>query len=221
MTLIASLAGSLKRQYASQAAGFAAVTIATAALIGWWVGLPMLSSWGSQFATEKPTTALDAPVLSELVETPRSQDRTFRPAMAFATCLSALPRERFSSMTPSRKPIVRRGIRERCCNPDHPIFAGGGISTNWPRRCGAPARVLECSPPSGGTQHSRKASGAPREAQATFDSHLVGVSVVPSQASECGVTVNAFFNGVDIGAKRLGDLALCIPTRNVPTNRQA
>src|SRR5712671_5540950 len=38
----------------------------------------------------------DAPVLSEVVETLRSQDRTFRPAMALATCLSALPRERFS-----------------------------------------------------------------------------------------------------------------------------
>jgi len=57
MTLFAALAGSLKRQHASQAAGFVAVIIAAAVLIGWWVGLPMLSSWGSGFAV-KPVTAL-------------------------------------------------------------------------------------------------------------------------------------------------------------------
>src|SRR5215470_4842631 len=57
MTLFA-LVRSLKRQHASQAAGFVAVTIGTAALIGWWGGLPLLSSWGSGFATVKPATAL-------------------------------------------------------------------------------------------------------------------------------------------------------------------
>src|SRR5882672_60921 len=48
----------LKRQHASQAVGFAAVTIAAAVLIGWWGGLPMLSSWGSGFAATKPVAAL-------------------------------------------------------------------------------------------------------------------------------------------------------------------
>jgi len=57
VTLFAALAGSLKRQHASQAAGFAAVTIAAAVLGGWWAGLPLLSSWGSGFAV-KPVTAL-------------------------------------------------------------------------------------------------------------------------------------------------------------------
>jgi PAS domain S-box-containing protein len=57
MTLFA-LVRSLKRQHASQAAGFAAVTIGAAVLIGWWGGLPMLSSWGSGFATTKPVAAL-------------------------------------------------------------------------------------------------------------------------------------------------------------------
>src|SRR5216683_5869629 len=57
MTLFA-LVRSLKRQHAGQAAGFAAVTIAAAAFIGWWVSLPLLSSWGSGFATVKPVTAL-------------------------------------------------------------------------------------------------------------------------------------------------------------------
>ncbi len=57
MTLFARVR-SLKRQHASQVAGFAAVAIAAAALIGWWVAPPMLSSWGSGFATMRPMTAL-------------------------------------------------------------------------------------------------------------------------------------------------------------------
>ncbi len=57
MTLFA-LVRSRKRQHAGQAAGFAAVAIATAAFIGWWVSLPLLSSWGSGFATVKPVVAL-------------------------------------------------------------------------------------------------------------------------------------------------------------------
>src|SRR5262245_61531734 len=51
-------AGSLKRQHASEVAGFTAVAISTAALIGWWAGSPLLSSWGSGFAALKPATAL-------------------------------------------------------------------------------------------------------------------------------------------------------------------
>jgi PAS domain S-box-containing protein len=56
MTLFA-LVRSPKRQHAGQAAGFAAAAIATAAFIGWWVSLPLLSSWGSGFATVKPVVA--------------------------------------------------------------------------------------------------------------------------------------------------------------------
>jgi PAS domain S-box-containing protein len=56
MTLFA-LVRSPKRQHAGQAAGFAAMAIATAAFIGWWVSLPLLSSWGSGFATVKPVVA--------------------------------------------------------------------------------------------------------------------------------------------------------------------
>jgi PAS domain S-box-containing protein len=51
-------AGNLKRQHASQVAGFAAAMIGAAALVGWWVSLPMPSSWVSGFATVKPATAL-------------------------------------------------------------------------------------------------------------------------------------------------------------------
>jgi PAS domain S-box-containing protein len=56
MTLFA-LVRSPKRQHAGQAAGFAAVAIAAAAFIGWWVSLPLLSSWGSGLATVKPAVA--------------------------------------------------------------------------------------------------------------------------------------------------------------------
>jgi PAS domain S-box-containing protein len=58
VTPLVALAGSLNRQRASQVAGFAAVTIAAAAFISWWVSLPLLSSWGAVFATVKPTAAL-------------------------------------------------------------------------------------------------------------------------------------------------------------------
>jgi PAS domain S-box-containing protein len=56
--MFAGPAGSLKRQQASQVAGFVAITIAAMALIGWWAALPMLSSWGVGFAPTKPVTAL-------------------------------------------------------------------------------------------------------------------------------------------------------------------
>ncbi len=58
MTLFAALAGSLNRQHASQAAGFATVAIAAAVLLGWWAGLPLLSSWGSGFPPMRPVGAL-------------------------------------------------------------------------------------------------------------------------------------------------------------------
>jgi hypothetical protein len=58
VTLFAARAGSVKRRHLSQVAGFAAVTIAAAALISWWVSLPLLSSWGSLFVIVKPTAAL-------------------------------------------------------------------------------------------------------------------------------------------------------------------
>src|SRR6266446_9113884 len=49
---------SLKRQHASQAAGLAAVTIAAAVLIGWWTGVPILSSWGAGLPPLRPLAAL-------------------------------------------------------------------------------------------------------------------------------------------------------------------
>jgi PAS domain S-box-containing protein len=58
VTLVVALVRGLNRQRASEIAGFAAGTIAVAVLIGLWADLPMLSSWGSGFPTEKPLRAL-------------------------------------------------------------------------------------------------------------------------------------------------------------------
>src|SRR5215470_15020995 len=52
-----ALVRSLKRQQASRAAGFVAVTIAAAAFVGWWAGLPLLASWGTGFPPMKPMGA--------------------------------------------------------------------------------------------------------------------------------------------------------------------
>jgi PAS domain S-box-containing protein len=58
VTLFVRQPGSSNREHASQAAGFAAVTTAAAALIGWWTGLPILSSWGAGFPPLRPLGAL-------------------------------------------------------------------------------------------------------------------------------------------------------------------
>jgi len=70
-----ALVRSLKRQHASQAAGLAAVTIAAAVFIGWWSGLPRLSSWGAGFATVKPVTALCLTVLGLALVHPGKNSR--------------------------------------------------------------------------------------------------------------------------------------------------
>ena len=76
MTLFARVR-SLKRQHASQVAGFAAVAIAAAALIGWWVAPPMMSSWGwgSGFATMRPMTALCLTALGVALVCPGKNSR--------------------------------------------------------------------------------------------------------------------------------------------------
>src|SRR5262252_9849591 len=53
-----ALVRSAERQHATQAAGLAAVTIAVVALIGWWTGLLILSSWGAGFPPMRPLGAL-------------------------------------------------------------------------------------------------------------------------------------------------------------------
>ena len=57
MTVSVGQAGNLKRQRASEAAGFAAVAISAAAFIGWWARLPLLASWGADFPAMRPVAA--------------------------------------------------------------------------------------------------------------------------------------------------------------------
>jgi hypothetical protein len=90
MMLFVGDAGSLKKQHASQAAGFAAVTIAAAALIGPWAGLPLLSSWGSSFGTVKPVTDICLAVLGLALVRP-GKDSSFALAVGLAVAgVSAL-----------------------------------------------------------------------------------------------------------------------------------
>jgi two-component sensor histidine kinase/PAS domain-containing protein len=58
VTLFAGQVGYLNRQRASQIAGCAAVALAAAGFISWWVPLPLPSGWSPGFATVKPMTAL-------------------------------------------------------------------------------------------------------------------------------------------------------------------
>jgi PAS domain S-box-containing protein len=85
VTLFVGQAGSLKRQRASQAAGFAAVTIAAAVFIGWWAGLPLLTSWGAGWPPMRPLGALSLAALGLALVHPGKDSR-----FAFAVGLAAL-----------------------------------------------------------------------------------------------------------------------------------
>jgi hypothetical protein len=83
VTLFVGQAGSLRRQYASQAAGLVALTIGATALIAPWAGLPLLSSWGSSFGDVKPVTAVClAAVALALVHTGKSSRFTLPVGLA-------------------------------------------------------------------------------------------------------------------------------------------
>jgi PAS domain S-box-containing protein len=84
VTQFVGRAGRLKRQYASQAAGFAAVIIAAAVLIGWWAWLPLLSSWGAGFPPMRPLGALGLAALGFALMHPGKDSR-----VAFAVGLAA------------------------------------------------------------------------------------------------------------------------------------
>jgi hypothetical protein len=83
--VLSALVRSLKRQYASPVAGFAAVAIAAAGLSGWWAELPLLSSWGSGLAAMKPVTALCLAALGFGLMYPGKNSR-----LAFAIGLTVL-----------------------------------------------------------------------------------------------------------------------------------
>jgi PAS domain S-box-containing protein len=75
VALLIGQAGNLKRQRASQVAGFAAAMIGAAAFIGWWVSRPVLSTWVSGFATVKPATALCLAALGAALVHPGKNSR--------------------------------------------------------------------------------------------------------------------------------------------------
>jgi PAS domain S-box-containing protein len=83
VTLFVGQVTDLRRQRASQAAGFAAATIAVAALIGWWAWLPLLSSWGAGFPPMRPLGALSLTALGLALMHPGKDSR-----VAFAVGLS-------------------------------------------------------------------------------------------------------------------------------------
>jgi len=84
VTLFVGQVADLWRQRASQAAGFVAVTIAVAVLIGWWAGLPLLSSWGSGLPSMRPSGALALAALGLALMHPGKDSR-----VAFAVGLAA------------------------------------------------------------------------------------------------------------------------------------
>src|SRR5712672_2077006 len=87
MTLFVGQVGALRRERASQAAGFVAVTIAVAVLIGWWAGLPLLSSWGSGLPSMRPSGALALAALGLALMHPGKDSRV---AFAFGLTVAAL-----------------------------------------------------------------------------------------------------------------------------------
>src|SRR5215470_8258178 len=90
MTLFAALGGSLNRQQASQAAGFAAATIGAAALIGLWANLPVLSKWGSGFPIERPLGALGLTALGVALMRPGKESRVALAVGLIATAIAAV-----------------------------------------------------------------------------------------------------------------------------------
>ena len=96
MTLFVGQAGdlmrqsNLKRQRASQAAGFVAVTIGAAVFIGLWVGLPLLSSWGSGLPNMRPVGALGLAALGIALVHPGKDSRVAFAIGVAAAALAAL-----------------------------------------------------------------------------------------------------------------------------------
>jgi PAS domain S-box-containing protein len=90
VTLFVGQTGSLKKRYASQAAGFAAVMIAVTALIGLWADLPVLSSWGVGLPIERPLGALGLAILGLALMHPSKDARVVFPVGAVTAISAAL-----------------------------------------------------------------------------------------------------------------------------------
>jgi PAS domain S-box-containing protein len=93
VTLFAALPGRLSRQQASRVAGFVAVTIAAAVLLGWWTGPPLLSSWGSGLPATRPLGSLCMAALGVALIHPGKESR-----VAFALGLAVAAMTAFGLM---------------------------------------------------------------------------------------------------------------------------
>jgi hypothetical protein len=85
VTVFVGQVADLRRQRASQAAGFVAVIIAAAVLIGGWAGPPLLSSWFAGFPPMRPSTALCIAALGLALVHPGKNSR-----FAFAVGLAVI-----------------------------------------------------------------------------------------------------------------------------------
>ena len=121
MTVLVGEAGSLKRQYASQAAGFVAVIIAAAALVGWWTGLPLLSSWGPGFPPMRPLGALCLAALGFALVHPGKNSRLAFAVGLAAAALAALGLAQLYQLAPSNSDFYGAPARKRESNQRRPI----------------------------------------------------------------------------------------------------
>jgi hypothetical protein len=114
VTLFVGELADLTRQRASQAAGFAAVIVAAAVLIGGWAGLPLLSSWGAGFPPMRPSAALCVAALGLGLVHPGKDSR-----FAFAVGLAVVVVAALGlglilfNVDPGIDPGWRRGLRWR------------------------------------------------------------------------------------------------------------
>jgi PAS domain S-box-containing protein len=90
VTLFAALAGSPKRQHLSQFVGFTAVAIAATVFVGWWVSVPLLSSWGGGSPTMRPLGALCLAALGIALMHPGKDSRVALAVGLAAATLAAL-----------------------------------------------------------------------------------------------------------------------------------
>jgi PAS domain S-box-containing protein len=89
VTLLVGQPSRLTREYASQIAGFAAVTIAAAVLAGGWAGLPLLASWGAGLPPMRPSSALCLAALGLALMHP-GKDQRFAFAIGLAVVAVAV-----------------------------------------------------------------------------------------------------------------------------------
>jgi PAS domain S-box-containing protein len=75
VSLFVGLVGRPNREQASQVAGVIAIAMAVTVLVGWWAGLPLLSSWGRGLFATRPLGALCLAALGAALVHPGKDSR--------------------------------------------------------------------------------------------------------------------------------------------------